>query len=133
MNDQLKSCMRSVIKQKVHSALCNVDAVEAYNKNLYAGHLAKHDHDENELIAVPDDSIKQRSHHGDIQPPAMRIQGYKHRTFGKKYENAVAEVKRKDHELSLLKESKDKQGLMTAQLGSIYDIPVSMSSDVAST
>ncbi len=100
INDQLKTCMRSVIKQKVHSALCNVDAVEAYNKNMYDGHVVEYDHDEKELVSyVPEDvpeNSRQRTHHGDIQPSAIRIQGYKHRTFGKKYENAVAEVKKKD-------------------------------------
>ncbi len=42
--------MRQVIKQKVHSALCNVDAVEAYNKDMYDGHLVEYDHDEKELV-----------------------------------------------------------------------------------
>ena len=37
LNDQLASCMRNVIKQKVHSALCNTDSVDLYNKAMYDG------------------------------------------------------------------------------------------------
>lgn len=65
-----------------------------------------------------------RTHHGDIQPSSIRIQGYKHKTFGKKYTDAVSEVKRKDHELTVMKKTKDSHGLMTAELGSIYDVPI---------
>jgi len=59
--------MRNVIKQKVHSALCNVDAVEAYNKNMYDGHRVEWDHDEKELVSTHfDERNRQRTHHGDI-------------------------------------------------------------------
>ena len=72
----------------------------------------------------------QRTHHGDIQPSAVRIQGYKHKSFGKKITDAVDEVKRRDHQLTIMKKTKENHGLMTAQLGSVYDIPLAQSQSV---
>jgi len=46
--NQLSDSMRAVIKQKVHSALCNVDQVEAYNKAMYVGKRVVYDHDAGE-------------------------------------------------------------------------------------
>lgn len=43
--------------------------------------------------------------------------------FGSKYEQAVHDVKMKDNQLSALKTQRPKRGLMTAQLGSVYDVP----------
>ena len=95
-----------------------------YNKALY-GHVAW-DKTTNMMTVVedPDPRDTKRTNHGDIQPSAIRIQSYKHKNFGKKYQDAVEQVKLKDHEMSLLKKSKDNHGLMTAQLGSIYDVPI---------
>ena len=42
--------------------------------------------------------------------------------FGSKYEQAVHDVKMKDNQLSALKTQRPKRGLMTAQLGSVYDV-----------
>jgi len=55
-----------------------------------------------------------RTHHGDIQPSAIRITGYKHKTFGSKLTQAVDEVKRKDHDLTVMSKTRDAHGLMTA-------------------
>ena len=57
----------------------------------------------------------------------MRIQNYKHKTFGKKFDAAVEAVKRRDHELSIMKKTNKEHGMMTAQLGSIYDVPLQQS------
>lgn len=58
----------------------------------------------------------------------MRIHGYKHKSFGKKITDAIDEVKRKDHELTVMAKTKDQHGLMTAQLGSVYDVPIASAS-----
>ena len=57
----------------------------------------------------------------------MRIQNYKHKTFGKKFDAAVEQVKKRDHDLSIMKKTNAEHGLMTAQLGSIYDVPLTQS------
>ncbi len=67
-----------------------------------------------ESNVIVEDFIPKRTHHGDIQPSAVRIQSYKHKLFGKKYQDAVEGVRRKDYELGLLKKQKTEHGLMTA-------------------
>ena len=97
MSNHLANSMRGVIKQKVHSALCNDDQVEAYNKAMYVGkrYLKRDDpeyeyDDDNQTTKMIDDpKCAQRTHHADIQPSAIRIQAYKHKQFGKKYQDAV--------------------------------------------
>lgn len=112
--------MSAVIKQKVRSALCDVDKVDAYNKAMYKGTRVVYNKDAKEIEV----ESAARTHHGDIQPSAVRIQGYKHKTFGRKITDAIDEVKRKDHELTVMAKTKNQHGLMTAQLGSIYDVPI---------
>ena len=43
--NQLANSMKAVIKQKVHSALCNDDQVEAYNKAMYVGKRVVYDNE----------------------------------------------------------------------------------------
>jgi len=94
--NSLKTTMKAVIKQKVHSALCNADAVEAYNKAMYVHESLKYDEDKDEDVMVQNPDLAERTHHHDLQPAATRISSYKRRTFGKKYEDAVGLVKYKD-------------------------------------
>ena len=54
MTNKLANTMRAVIKQKVHSALCNEDQVEAYNKAMYAGKRTVFDPDTREAYEVDD-------------------------------------------------------------------------------
>lgn len=58
--------MRAVIKQKVHSALCNEDAVEAYNKAMYTGKRLVYDHDTKESYEVDDHTKAKRTQHDHI-------------------------------------------------------------------
>jgi len=37
MANNMETTMKAVIKHKVHSALCNEDEVEKYNKAMYVG------------------------------------------------------------------------------------------------
>ena len=121
LTNQVANVMSAVIKQKVRSALCDVDKVDAYNKAMYHGTRVVYDKDSKEIEV----ESAARTHHGDIQPSAIRIQGYKHKSFGKKITDAVDAVKKKDHELTVLSKTKEgNHGLMTAQLGSVYDIPI---------
>ena len=82
MTNQLANTMRAVIKQKVHSALCNEDAVEAYNKAMYTGKRTVYDPDTQDTYEVEDMNKAKRTHHDHIQPAAVRIQSYKHKQFG---------------------------------------------------
>ena len=88
--------MRNVIKNKLHSALCDEDQVEKFNKAMYIGKRVVFDKEEGEQIMIDDPSCGERTHHPDIQPAATRIQNYKHKTFGKKYTDAVDSVKQND-------------------------------------
>ena len=54
MSRQLGNIMRSVIKQKVHSALCNEEAVESFNKAMYEGKHVVYDKATEELVTVDD-------------------------------------------------------------------------------
>ena len=54
MTNKLANTMRAVIKQKVHSALCNEDQVEAYNKAMYVGKRTVFDPDTKEAYEVED-------------------------------------------------------------------------------
>ena len=54
MSRQLQTIMRNVIKQKVHSALCNEDAVESYNKAMFEGKCAQWDPALEEMVMVDD-------------------------------------------------------------------------------
>jgi len=79
--------MRAVIKQKVHSALCNDDAFEAADKAKYEDKVAVYDKVTEELVTG--DAPAERTAHKDIQPSSVRIKNYKHKMFGKRYEQAV--------------------------------------------
>ena len=46
--------MQSVIKQKVHSALCDDDRVEAFNKAMYVGKHVIYDKNIEDLVTVED-------------------------------------------------------------------------------
>lgn len=124
MANHLANSMRAIIKQKVHSALCNEDSVDQFNKAMFEGKRVKYDKHMEELVTVEDPRYAQRTQHNDIPPATSRIQQYKHKTFGNKYKDAVEAVKTKDHSLSVMKKQKNEHGLMTAQLGSIYDVPM---------
>ena len=67
----------------------------------------------------------QRSVHPSIQPADIRIQNYQVKGFGKKFQQAVAKVKADDARLMQQKknDTAEKKGLLTANLGSIYDVP----------
>ena len=110
--------MRQVIANKVKSALCNPDAVDAERKAMF------------------DDtySYAKRSVHPESHPPDQRVKAYKRPTLDKKLHEKVQEVKEYDARLMLKREEKrlagEKSGLLTAQLGSVYDIPLSMQQSV---
>jgi len=61
--------MRTVVAQKVQSALCNEEAVTEHRKRMF---------DDSEDYA-------QRSTHPSIQPADIRIQNYQVKGFGKKF------------------------------------------------
>jgi hypothetical protein len=46
--------MRAVIKQKVHSALCNEEAVDHFNKAMYEGKHVVFDKATEELVTIDD-------------------------------------------------------------------------------
>lgn len=131
MTNQLANSMKQIIRHKVHSALCNEESVEIFNKAMYEGKIAQYDADLEENVLVDDPSQAQRTHHPEIQPAAIRIQTYKHKQFGQKYKDAVDEIKRKDHQLSVMKKRNSQHGLMTAQLGSVYDVPINVNESQA--
>ena len=136
LSNMLANSMRAVIKQKVHSALCNPELVEKHNKAMYETTRNVYDPIEDAWVEKHDPCFAQRTHHGEIQPAAQRIKAYRHRSFGKKYDEAVERVKQKDYSLSVMKKQRKEHGLMTAQLGSIYDIPINVtdqSTDVGSS
>ena len=54
MANQLANSMRAIIKQKVHSALCNEDQVEHFNKAMFEGKRVKYDKVLEELVTVED-------------------------------------------------------------------------------
>ena len=51
MSRQLGNIMRSVIKQKVHSALCNDEQVDAFNKAMYEHKRVEYDKETEELVS----------------------------------------------------------------------------------
>ena len=110
LTNQVANVMSAVIKQKVRSALCDADKVDAYNKAMYKGTRIVYNKDAKEIEV----ESAARTHHGDIQPSTIRIQGYKHKSFGKKITDAIDTVKKKDHELTVMAKTKDSHGLMTA-------------------
>ena len=61
MANQVQNSMRAVIKQKVHSALCNEDQVDKYNKAMYIGKRTEYDEDDN-AIEIDDPHFAQRTH-----------------------------------------------------------------------
>lgn len=54
MTNHLAQSMRNVIKQKVHSALCNPDKVDVYNKAMYDGKRVIYDNEKGQLVTVED-------------------------------------------------------------------------------
>jgi len=46
--------MKAVIKQKVHSALCNAEAVDSYNKAMYEGKRMEKDRETGEYVTIED-------------------------------------------------------------------------------
>ena len=94
--------MRQVIANKVKSALCNPDAVDAERKAMF------------------DDtySYAKRSVHPESHPPDLRVKAYKRPTLDKKLHEKVQEVKEYDARLMLKREEKriagEKSGLLTA-------------------
>ena len=75
LSNMVSNTMTAVIKQKVRSALCNTDEVDMFNKAMYQGTHIVYNKNHEELEV----SNAGRTHHGDIQPSAVRIQGYKHK------------------------------------------------------
>lgn len=116
--------MRQVIKAKVHSALCNEEAFQAHDKAMYVGKREMFDKETEEFYEVYDTKFAKRTPHPDIQPSSVRIRNYKAKSFGKKYEQARDAVKANDHALAIMKKKNKAHGLMTAQLGSAYDVPL---------
>ena len=45
LTNQVANAMKSVIKQKVHSALCNEETIDKANKAMYEGKFAVYDKD----------------------------------------------------------------------------------------
>ena len=66
-----------------------------------------------------------RTHHPEIQPADVRLQNYQVKGFGRKFQQATTGVKTRDAELMEIKKSEtgSNKGLLTAQLGSVYDVP----------
>ena len=124
MSKQLASMMRSIVKHKVHSALCNEEMYAAHDKAQYLGpKRGEFDKETEEYYEVHDHERAARTAHPDIQPASVRIKNYRHKTFGKKFDQAVDAVKARDSQLSGLKKESSWHGLMTAKLGSVYDVP----------
>lgn len=45
MTNQMANTMKAVIKQKVRSALCNEEQVDAFNKAMYEGKRVEYDNE----------------------------------------------------------------------------------------
>lgn len=54
MANHLAQSMRNVIKQKVHSALCDEDKVDVFNKAMYEGKRVMYDHEKGQVVTVED-------------------------------------------------------------------------------
>lgn len=54
MTNNLANSMRAAIKQKVHSALCNEESVEIFNKAMYEGKRVVYDKEAEELVTIFD-------------------------------------------------------------------------------
>ena len=118
----------------MHSALCNDEAYAAHDKAQYLGpKRGEYDKETEEYYEVHDQERAARTAHSDIQPASVRIRNYRHKTFGRKYEQAVEGVKAKDNALAGMKKENSWHGLMTAKLGSVYDVPTSSTTDERST
>ena len=54
MRNQLGHSMKLAIKQKVHSALCNTEAIEAANKSMFTGTKVVYDAESGDYVTVED-------------------------------------------------------------------------------
>lgn len=52
LTNQVANAMKAVIKQKVHSALCNEETIEKQNKAMYEGKRAVWDQDLEEMVMI---------------------------------------------------------------------------------
>ena len=52
LTNQVANAMKAVIKQKVHSALCNEETIENQNKAMYEGKRAVWDQDLEEMVMI---------------------------------------------------------------------------------
>ena len=84
----------------MHSALCNDEAYAAHDKAQYLGpKRGEYDKETEEYYEVHDQERAARTAHSDIQPASVRIRNYRHKTFGRKYEQAVEAVKAKEGDM----------------------------------
>ena len=52
LTNQVANAMKSVIKQKVHSALCNEETIDKANKAMYEGKFAVFDKESQEMVMI---------------------------------------------------------------------------------
>ena len=117
MVNSMRNAMREVIKTKMRSALCDEDQMAEVKRRMY-------EQEEYSYIKGP-----MRSAHPDIPPPEDRIKAFKTKQL-KHLGEAYDQVKANDAKLIQIREdSEGGQGLLTANLGSVYDIPASMRDD----
>ena len=115
--NSMRNAMREVIKTKMRSALCDEDQMAAVKRKMY-------EQDDYSYIKGP-----MRSAHPDIPPPEDRIKAFKTKQL-RHLGDAIVDVKENDAKLIQLREDQEGgQGLLTANLGSVYDIPASMRDD----
>lgn len=116
MANSMKNAMRSIIKTKIKSALCDEEQVKELKRAMYD--------DRGEGFAPP-----KRSKHTEIAPAEERIRQYKTKSL-KNYGDALEGVKNKDNELKRQREQQEFGiGLLTSNLGSVYDIPPEIRDD----
>lgn len=113
--DSFQNAVRQVINIKARSALCDADQVREYNQELFEGEIPEY-----RVYA-------QRSRHPEIAPANVRIQSKKRKIF-RNLDEKIQEVRCVDTELARKKlvtaekqGDEHRRGLLTAQLGSIYE------------
>ena len=75
----------------------------------------------------------QRSQNPGIEPAEIRLKNYQIKSFGSRYDQAVTNVKARDAQLMLQRklDPDKRKGLLTAQLGSCYDVPEHLQSQTS--
>ena len=116
MANGLKNAMKKVIKTKIKSALCDEETMKEADAQMF--------------VDNPDEiQGAARSVHKDIPPAEFRIRQYKTKQF-KQFNDAIRSVREEDAKLIQQRETQDfKRGILTANLGSQFDIPAHLRDD----